>query len=202
MPNLFRTLSLSVAVASLTLLSACSGNDVKEDVADCVFPDAPDVEAPGWICDEPVAGVAVSSVGVADKSGAGIAFMKQMAATDARVQLAQNVEVHVKNLVKQYAETTGAADAETVDKVNSSVTKQVTDQTLVGTRIYKSRVSPSGKLYVLIGLDPATANEITEAVLKTSMNNDRAQWQQFRAAKGQDELAKEIAEFRDYKKNQ
>lgn len=188
-------LGASVLTLSL-LLAACGSDEVKEEVADCVFPDAPSAAAPGWICDQPVEGVAVSAVGVADKSAAGHSFMKNMAATDARVQLAQSMKVHVQNMVKQYAETTGAADSETVDKVNTSVTKQITDETLVGTKIFKTRTSPNGALYVLLGMDASVAATATENALKTSMNNDKALWQQFKAQKGQDELAASIANMK------
>ena len=132
-------------------------------------------------------------MGVAEPSQAGEGFMKQMAQTDARVQLAQRVKVHIANMVKQYAETTGAGKDETVDKVNTSVTKQITDQDLVGTKIYKSRVGTNGKMYVLVGIDAASAAKITEAAVKTSMNNDRALWQKFQAGKAQDEMAADIA---------
>lgn len=188
-------LSIS-AVAMAVLLTACGSDEVKQAAPDCVFPDAPGSAAPGWVCDEPVAGIEVSAVGVAEKSAAGHSFMKTMAATDARVQLAQSMKVHVQNMVKQYAETTGAADSETVDKVNTSVTKQITDETLVGTKIYKTRTSPSGALYVLLGMDPAMASTATQNALKTSMNNDKALWQQFKAQKGQDELAASIANMK------
>jgi len=188
---------LGISVLTMSLfLAACGSDDVKEDVADCVFPDAPSAAAPGWICDEPVEGVEVSAVGVAEKSAAGHSFMKNMAATDARVQLAQSMKVHVQNMVKQYAETTGAADSETVDKVNTSVTKQITDETLVGTKIFKTRTSPNGALYVLLGMDASVAATATENALKTSMNNDKALWQQFKAQKGQDELAASIANMK------
>ena len=184
------------AIAMTLFLSACGSDDVKESAADCVFPDAPGAAAPGWVCDQPVEGVAVSAVGVAEKSAAGHSFMKNMAATDARVQLAQAMQVHVQNMVKQYAETTGAADSETVDKVNTSVTKQITDETLVGTKIFKTRTSPNGALYVLLGMDASVAATATENALKTSMNNDNALWQQFKAQKGQEELAASIANMK------
>lgn len=195
MKNNTGLLGISVLAMSL-FLTACGSDEVKEDVADCVFPDAPSAAAPGWICDEPVDGVEVSAVGVAEKSAAGHSFMKNMAATDARVQLAQSMKVHVQNMVKQYAETTGAADSETVDKVNTSVTKQITDETLVGTKIFKTRTSPNGALYVLLGMDASVAATATENALKTSMNNDKALWQQFKAQKGQDELAASIANMK------
>lgn len=180
-----------ICAALATILAACGGK--KEVVADCVFPDAPERSAPPWICDEPVEGVELAAVGSADKSGAGHDFMKQMAATSARVQLAQRMQVHVQNMIKQYVETTGAASSETVDKVNTLVTKQITNETLVGTRIFKTRTSPNGHLYVLLGMDDGSLRSATEKALRTSMKNDAALWQQFKAQKGQDELAAEIA---------
>ncbi len=161
-------------------------------LAECTFPNSKE-PAPGWVCDQPVEGMSVAAVGSAAKSDAGHDFMKQMAATGARVQLAQNMKVQVQNMIKQYVETTGAASKETVDRVNTSVTKQITDQSLQGTRIMKSVTGPDGTLYVLMGLDESMAQKLTEAAIKTSMNNDQAAWQQFRAQKGQDELAADIA---------
>ena len=122
--------------------------------------------------------------------------MKNMAATDARVQLAQSMKVHVQNMVKQYAETTGAAGTETVDRVNASVTKQITDETLTGTRVFKSHVSPNGMLYVLLGVDAAATKQATVEAISSSMKNDNALWQQFKAKVSQDELAEAIANQR------
>jgi hypothetical protein len=186
---------LSLAAAGLLGLGGCASEPPKVVAAACVFPNSDQV-APGWVCNMPVDGVAVSAVGMAQKSGAGLSFMKQMAMTDARVQLAQTVRVRVTNMVKQYAETTGAAKQETVDQVNTSVTKQITDETLVGTKLLRTITGPDGTLYALVGLDEASAQQIAETALRTSMNNDQAAWQQFRAQKGQAELAAEIAKQR------
>ena len=180
-------------IAMSALLAGCG--EKKQEVADCVFPDAPGSAAPGWVCDEPVKDIEVSSVGSAEKSGAGHDFMKSMAATNARVSLAQNMKIQVRNMIKQYVETTGAADTETVDKVMTSVTKQITNETLIGTKIIKTRKSPGGNLYVLVGMDQASVQRATENALRTSMKNERALWQQFKAQKGQDELAAEISKM-------
>ena len=184
---------LGLGALTLSLTACFGGGNQQVAVPDCTFPDAPEVAAPGWVCDEPVEGLAVSAVGSADKSAAGIDFMKQQASAAARVQLAQMMKVQVQNMIKQFAETTGSGESETVDQVNSSVTKQITNESLVGTRIYKTRRSPNGALYVLVGLDDNAASLIHETALKTSMNNEKALWQKFQAKKGFDELAKEIA---------
>lgn len=188
---------VAVLLSSFVLIgiAGCSTSPSKESLAECTFPNS-QTAAPGWVCDQPVEGVAVAALGSAAKSDAGFSFMRQMAATDARVQLAQNLKIQVQNGIKQYVETTGAASKETVDRVNTSVTKQITDQSLQGTKILKSITGPDGALYVLVGLDEVAAQKLTEAAIRTSMNNDQAAWQQFRAQKGQEELAADIAKQR------
>jgi len=191
------TLALATTLVSLAGCGGGSGNTKPEPIVveapDCVWPDSPKDAAPSWICDVPVEGLAVGSPGSAMKSAAGYEFMKNMAATAARVQLAQRAQVRVANMVKQYAEVTGAGTTETVDMVNSSVTKQITDQTLVGTKIFRTTTSPAGTLWVLVGIDEASLQMTAEKALRTSMGNDAALWQQFKAQKGQEDLAAEIA---------
>ena len=91
-------LSTLLAVA----LAGCGGdkNVVKLGKPEaCVFPDAPKHTAPAWVCDTPVEGLAVSAVGSHEKSAAGPAFMKDQAVASARVNLAQQMRVHVANMV-------------------------------------------------------------------------------------------------------
>ena len=185
-------------VLPMMLLVACS---TKEEpgpiVAECTYPAASTQVAPGWVCDEPVPGVELSAVGYAKKSSAGYSFQKQMAVADARVQLAQTFKTHVSNMIKQYAEITGAADTETVDQVNTSVSKLITSETLIGSRLFKSKTSPGGGLYVIVGLDSANVQKAAEDSIKSSMKNDNALWQQFKAKKAQDELAADIARIKE-----
>lgn len=181
-------------------LTGCGSTATKTDAPaprvaahECVFPDSPTDAAPLWVCDAPVDGVAVSAVGVHEKSAAGQQFMKDHAAASARVTLAQQMRVRVTNMIKQFAETTGAASSETVDKVNTSVSKLITNEDIAGSKIYRSATSPKGTLYVLVGTDPTATKQTVEKAVRTSMGNDAALWQQFKAKKGQDELAEAIA---------
>lgn len=191
-----------ISAVSAALLSGCGSSEVKqapakpqpapEPVVDCVFPET-NTPAPGWICSEPVPGLAVSAVGIAEKSKAGLSFMRDQAVLDARGQLAEQMKVQVQKMVKQYLGTTGMHDDETVDAVASSTAKSITAQTLVGSKVYKTRVGPNGRMYVLVGITPEDVKKITEQALKTSYNNDRALWQQFKAKQSFDEMAAEIA---------
>ncbi|MCB5161045.1 LPP20 family lipoprotein [Marinomonas algarum] len=186
---------ISVLVASVALV-ACSKevlNAPQVSVPDCTFADGSNQAAPDWVCGAPLEGVALSAVGYSEKSAAGPNYMKQMAATAARVELAQVLNVDLQNMVKQYVETTGAGDAETVDRVNTVVTKQVTEQELIGSKVIRQMPTPSGGLVVLVGLNPAEAEEAAESILRSSMRNEAALFQKLEAEKSFDELAAEIA---------
>lgn len=191
--HIFLTISLA-----LLLLTACGKDDGPKNVdnisnsPDCVFPDSPDNSAPSWVCDEPVKGIEVSTVGIAEPTKAGISYQKQQAETDGRVRMAQRIRTRVQNLIKQYAETTGIGDSQTVDRVNSSVTRQLTNQELVGSRLYTSLASPNGALYVLMGIDKDSVNNLLEDALDNSINDDSAVWQKIQAGKAHDELVEEI----------
>ena len=128
----------------LTMMASSFGEE-----QDCTFPDATTITAPGWICDETVDGLAISAVGVADQVVGNISFMRQQAAAEARVQLAQMTKVIVSNQIKEFTEETNIADSE---MAVPKVVKQLTNERLLGARIYKSIRSPNGWIYVLVGM--------------------------------------------------
>jgi ABC-type branched-subunit amino acid transport system substrate-binding protein len=174
-------------------VSACATPPVEvEKVAACAFPESGD-QAPQWVCDGRFEGVTVGAVAAAERSDAGIAFMKQIAANKGRVQLARNMKVQVENMIRQYADAAGAGSEETVDRVTRSVTGQFTDQTLDGSRVFVNIVAPDGEMYVLVGLDEAATQKLAEAAVRTSLSNDPSAWAKFKSQKNPDELAAEIA---------
>lgn len=197
-PNKIWSLIGALTAACLLISCAGKGNDkvTVDEVAqidECVYPDATNKKAPTWVCGAEVEGLAMHAVGVAETSDAGFSFMRQLAATDARTQIAQQMRVQVQNMVKSYVETTGQGDTETVDRVNSLVTKQITDETLEGSKVIRYLTSPNGTLYVLVGMDEESVRLSTADAVRNSMNDDGAAWQRIRADQAQDELAQSIA---------
>lgn len=203
-----KIVKLSALIIAVGLLAACGGKkNVKEAkesaeaakveqtvVLDCAFPGT-SVPAPGWICDEPVDGVEVSAVGVAEFSKAGVSFMKDRAAANARGNLAEQVQISAQKMVKDYLGVTGVGDAETIDAAASSTVRIVAAVELTGSKIYKSLQAPDGRYFVLVGIDRANAESIIKHSVSTSMKNDQALWQQFQAQKSFDEMAAEIAKM-------
>ena len=169
--------------------------DTPAPVADCVFQNQQ--AAPGWICDEPVPGLDIQAVGIAENSQAGHGYMKDMAKAAALGHLAEQFKVKVSKMVKQYIGTTGIGTTETVDAAASSTVKTITSKTLEGVKIYKTRIGPEGRMYVLVGLDSTTTKVLVEKAVKTSMKNDQALWQEFKAQKSHDEMAAGIAAMED-----
>ena len=184
----------AVAVLALGTIACSSTKPDAQPVADCVFPNT-SMAAPGWICDEPQPGLDIQAVGVAEPSKGGISFMKDMAATDGRGRLAEQFKVKVSKMVKKYLGNTGVGDSETIDAAAESAVKAVTSETLVGSKIYKSRTGPNGRLFVLVGLDANAAEMASKQAVSTSMKNDQANWQRFMSKKSFEEMEADIAKM-------
>ncbi|NOR51164.1 MAG: hypothetical protein GQ470_00955 [Gammaproteobacteria bacterium] len=187
-----KTIKLTAVMVLALGTIACGSSPVKDAPADCVFPNT-EKSAPGWICDEPQAGLDIQAVGIAEPSKGGISFMKNLAAADARGRLAEQFKVKVSKMVKIYLGNTGGGDTETVDAAAESAVKSISNETLIGSKVYKSRTGPTGRLFVLMGLDEAAAKKSSEVAVSTSMKNDKALWQKFMAAKSFDEMRADIA---------
>jgi hypothetical protein len=187
---------LVTATLALAATLAGCGSKPSQAITECGYPDSPQDPAPLWICDAPVDGVAVGAMGSFEKSGAGVAFMRDQATASARLRLAQNMNTYVTGMIKQFAETTGAVGKETVDRTNTSVTKQITAENITGSKVFRSATSPKGTFYVYVGLDATTAAANAQKAIQTSMKNDQAAWQKWQAKQGQDELAADIVKMK------
>jgi len=147
--------------------------------------------APKWVFDPGMEG-GLSAVGSAKMSKAGMQFTRTEALAAARDALARQMTVKVKNMVKNFTQATGMGDDEVVDRVSAQVSRQVSKQTLTGSKQKDMWISPSGELFVLVVLDPASVGEAVKESVKTSYKNEKALWQQFQAKKAQEELDSEI----------
>ncbi len=184
--------AISLTVVAFTL-AACSSTGKRGEELACFYPDALSVQAPGWVCEQPVDGVQVSAVGSYRATKAGVQFQKNQAVAAARNQLAANMRIHVRQLIKNYTAVTGMGEAETVDAVSSDVSKQITKETLYGSKLYQYVVNPeTGTMYAVVGVDPANTLRNAQTALQTSYKNNQAMWQRFLADKEHNSLDEEI----------
>lgn len=151
-------------------------------------------DLPSWVLVPPEGGI--SGIGSAKIGAAGMQTARIEAAANARDEIARTLNVRVKNMLKNFVETTGVGDAETVDKVFTNVSKQVSKVDLTGSQIKKAHLDKeNNELYVLVAVNPEAVSQAQEAMKQaavTSFKNDQALWQKFQAKKGQEELEKEI----------
>lgn len=152
----------------------------------CVFPNHQ--EAPGWICAEPVAGLELQAVGVADKSVAGLNYMRDLAEMAAVKQLTELFKIRTAKVVTQYLTTIQVDNAQAL-KAGQSTVHTISNKTLAGVQQYQSQIGPECRMYVLVGLDKQELSSLTHAAVKTSMQNDPALWEGLQTQKSLAEIA-------------
>ncbi|CDT83962.1 conserved exported hypothetical protein [Vibrio coralliirubri] len=192
---------LIIATSLVTALVGCQSNnntlEQAQNFASCTFPDAPTVEAPGWICDVVPKDVAIGATGYAKKSAAGMSVMRKIAMSDARVNLASAFEADVSNLFQSATDgavSTSAGEGvtlvtENVQEAFENITKSVVSKRLTNSRILVSQASPAGGLYVLVGMDQAAYNANMNKIIDEVGGEDSALWNQFNDEKAAEDLA-------------
>ena len=147
-------------------------------------------QAPQWVCDEGASMEGgIFAVGSAEKNSMSRNFQKTEAVAAARDALARQLSVKVKNMFKQFQATTGIGDAQTAEKATQNVSRQIASQTLTGSKVIKTWISPKGTMFVLVGMpDPNAVKQAVKQAVKTTLHNDQALWQEFKAKKADEEL--------------
>ncbi|MBM7456969.1 hypothetical protein HNR62_002871 [Oceanisphaera litoralis] len=181
----------SIALAG-TLLSGCGTQQIAKsplgyDV--CHFPDVPGTNAPSWICDQPVEGLEVQATGFARKMSGGAGLMKDVAASEARGQLAMSFSSDVKTKLdrlttdKQVNGETQSSDA--VERISSALAAM----SMSDSRILRSQVSPSGGMYVLVGLTKGAYDANVRELFENAMDTETpGLYQQFLKEEGNSSL--------------
>jgi len=185
----------------------------------CYYPDAPAEIAPKWICGITPSHLAISSTGYAKKNVAGLSVMNDIALTDARVNLGTQFKVSVQSIVKtalvsevKTSNATGSAGTEdrnteettsvaadqqqvneNVTEYFEKITKNISSTELVNSRILVKKVSPTGALYTLVGMDQATYDMNFNKVVQKAAKKDAELWGKFNDKKTAEQLDKVIA---------
>lgn len=185
---------LSSALAGLFLvtLSGCSKDVKPEDEKRDFECKQEGVLAPKWTCIAEVADN-YAGVGIAQKSAAGMAHMRRVALANGRSDLAGQIKSQIQDKITIYSGTTGVGSGETVDQSVEAVTKQLAKVDLADSKAIDTWTSPSGALYLLVAVSKKSANVQIQDNIKTSYQNDRALWQQFKAKNALESMEKDFA---------
>jgi hypothetical protein len=173
----------TVVILGTLLFIGCSDKEIKpkspeQVVGECVVSN---LKAPKWVCGNITEKKGlIFDVGSAHSSAGGFAFTKKNALANARGNMAQQINVLVKDKVEQYMSSTGIGDSETIDTISTQVSKQVAKVSLNGSKqinLWQGK----DEVFVLISMDNARIGQEVVKNIKTSLNNDNAMWQKFQA---------------------
>ena len=190
--NTFSKLLVGSAIASAVIFGGCTSKGAQSMISSESNVNDEFRDAPKWVL-MPIVEGSVCAVGSAAKNaGNDISFQKNEAMSDARDNIARQIEVSVANMFKSFKASTGAGKDGTFDKSVESVSKQIANQTLRGTLQKDIWISKSGTMYVLVAIDTKAVVAAANEGAKTSFKNDEAMYQKFLAQKAQEELAFEL----------
>lgn len=179
---------LVIVMMALGILSACSNKEPREEKREITpIKSAQYKKLPDWVL-QPEYSKGIAAIGQAKIGQAGLSFAKTEALANARNELARQIGVQVDNMFTSYVNTTGIGPNQTLEKVATDVSKQVASVSLKGSKQLNVWISEDEEVYVLVGVDNSVVNEQA----KTTLNNELAMYQEFKANKAQEELAKEI----------
>ncbi|AOT08997.1 LPP20 family lipoprotein [Pseudoalteromonas luteoviolacea] len=157
------------------------------------------VNIPDWVLNPTIE----NGIAAADcvKFSGNISIDQKSSVANARLALAQQIETRIEGLDKTFANRTDANDDTTVGSTFSSVSKQLTKQTLNGSRVNRADVVEiGGKDYYcsLVVLSPQLTQSLFKDVIKESKKelnpqDEKFLYQEFKAYKAEKDLEKEIA---------
>ncbi len=180
---------LLTLVMALFVIAGCSSkgqDDAAAKVNKCIK------DAPAWVLLGGAEG-GLSAVGSAQVGNAGISFARTEALANGRDEIARILELKVANMVKNFTQTTGVGDSQTVDKVSSQVSRQLANQTITGSKAKEVWISKEcNELFVLVVADAPGIKEEIKAQITSSYRNEQAIWQQLQAKDAIKEMDKEI----------
>lgn len=126
---------------------------------------------------------------------------RKMATANSRVTLAQQISLRLDSLDKSYMNRIDATQDSTTGATFSSVSKQLTRQTLLGSRVVKAdivEIRDVDHFCVLTAITPRLTDDLFSNIVKNSkrlLSDDNAKIlrQEFKAAKANKNLEMELA---------
>ncbi len=184
-----KTSWLKLSALSLAFgLAACSSSPDK--AGSSAYPD--------WI-DQPVVADGIAESACVSSSG-NMTLDKKRATANARAMIAQSIETRIKAMDKTYQRVTESEQEMTSGSTFESVSKQVTEQSLNGTKVVESgyfRINEKNQYCVMVGFGQQETKAVFDNAMKAaktemSPTSERAMYEEFRAYKAQQELEESL----------
>jgi len=159
------------------------------------------IELPDWYLNPPKDANYI--FGKATSTSQDLQLAIDKAKQEARLDIAENLESHIMALVKKFDEEVGGVEDSEFLTQFTKVSKNVVDQTLVGSRENKTKVKQEGKGYRAFVLMEFPVGKAREELLKQLYSSENNQlYTRFRASQSFQDLKEEIDSLRKYKEGQ
>jgi len=182
--------AILLSLPAIVLLSACSSSPLSEETTVG--------QIPSWILNPQVEdGIAVSECVLWSGN---MSIDKQQAIANARTSLAQRIETRISAMDKSYRDKMEVASGVESGSSFSSVSKQITQHTLVGTTPIKTdivNIADKDNLCVLMAVGQASTKAVFDELIKTSARPINAEqkdvlYQEFKAQRAEEQLDHEL----------
>ena len=195
-------IGILLVVLLLGSVALCVGCSKKEVVPVVVEPENP--LAPDWYFNLPTDPNNFYSVAEAVSNS--MQFAADRAKNLARVELANQFQVKISALFKQFREEIGAPEDAELLQLAMAVSKSVVSEAINGSKLVKQEMRESakddgGKIYQAFVLLEMGIGEANSTLMSKVKANNRL-YTQFRASKGFQELEKEVEEYEKWKKEE
>ena len=184
-----RLLKVGILGAGMVLIGGCatSGGDKDEG------------ELPSWVLSPNVEN-GIAAAQCVPVHGSQMQIALNQATAQARQGLATQISTNVESMEKTYQNQTTSGDKGTVGSDFESVSKQLTEQALKGSRPSKKEivdVGDSKQACVMVTLNPQKTKNLFDQIVEQSgrelgPQSEEAMYQQFKADKAQKEMSESL----------
>jgi len=187
--------NIMLAVAITIFLMACGSNKVAPPKVEAPVK----IKLPSWV------GVPFVENGLADAqcvdNTGSMSILKSKATALARAEIARQIGIQVKAMDKTFQNLTDTTEGSTSGSTFEAVSKGVTQQRLSGTRAVKVEYidfpDNTQKLCVMVTMESKLAEELYEAIVKSSgrqlsAKNNAVLYQKFLAAQAEKQMEEEL----------
>jgi ribosomal protein S6 len=159
------------------------------------------IETPDWYLNPPKDDNYILGIATATSQDFQLAVDK--AKQQARLDIAENLESRIMGLIKKFEEEVGGVEEGEYLQQFTQVSKNVVDQSLVGSRERDKTIKKEEKGFRVFIMMELPIGEAREELLKQLyMDENQQLYTRFRASQSFQELKEEIESLREYKKGE
>jgi len=174
---------ITIVITAAFIFSCAGGGEPEPKVEEQKIDTS---QYPEYVVNPPQSGDAIYGVGYAKQSTLPLSI--KVAETNARADIANQIETQIQSAVTSYMQEAGTADDMQTIEFVESITRQVTDTMLSGVITEQRNPMEDGGVWVLMKYGKNSFLENFETVAKEFERSESAEYAEFKAAQALERL--------------